>query len=132
MFKKTSPKLSLQFIMLQKYSDKLTANVTGFLKRYLIVRCRINFVLTRFSQECSYFLKPSLWRSLYHISIDLQTCFYVIEICESLIDYVSYCAVESEWVWFLWIGIWKQLRPVFMLKKDSISGIFLHVLRIFT
>ena len=41
----------------------------------------------------------------------------MIEIWKYLIDYVSYRAIESEWIWFSWIGIRKQLRPVTMLKK---------------
>ena len=43
-FKKAFSKLSVQFIMSQKYSD-ITANVARFTKRLWLV----NFVLTRFS-----------------------------------------------------------------------------------
>ena len=49
-------------------------------------------------------------------------------------NYISYCAIKSEWIWLLWIGIlkiffqksiWKQLRPVTMLKKRLLLRCFL-------
>ena len=44
LFKRTFSNLSLQFIMLQKHSDKLYSKCYNIFKAYLIMRCRVNFV----------------------------------------------------------------------------------------
>ena len=81
--------------------------------------------------ECSYFFKLSLWcRSLsqiklsFHLQKKSKTCLYVIERCKYLIDYVSYCAIETMNMFMDRCSenifqefIWEHLRPVTMLKK---------------
>ena len=118
-FKKAFWKLSLQFIMSQKYLDKLYSKCCKIFKAYLTSK------LCSYPFECSYFLKLSLWcRSLSNkSSIDLQkkinkTCLYVIVIC------VSHCAIELDWIWFLWIGIWNLCY----VKKETLFQTFSHKL----
>ena len=98
----------LPLCIVEALQSKLCANLTHFC--YLATKLLLWFSWMFLLLKTKFMLiNFFLWcRSLSHInsSIDLQkkskTCFYVIASV-----YVSCCAIEWEWIWFLWIGVLK-------------------------
>ena len=75
------------------------------------------------------------YKSLYWFTEKIKDLF----LCDT--DYVSYCAIESEWIRSLWAGVCKiffknlfedTLDLELCWKRDSTLGAFLPVLWIFT
>ena len=116
LFKKVFSKLSLQFIMSQKYVDKLYSKCCKIFKGCLTCRklcfdSSAKLLLLILLSAVTYIFITQI---VYWFTKSIKACLYVIEIR------VSYCATELEWIWFLWIGIWN----LYYVKTETLSQVF--------
>ena len=116
LFKKVFSKLSLQFIMSQKYVDKLYSKCCKIFKvcltcRKLCFDSSAKLLLLILLSAVTYIFITQI---VYWFTKSIKACLYVIEIR------VSYCATELEWIWFLWIGIWN----LYYVKTETLSQVF--------
>ena len=148
MFKKTFWKLSLQFIMLQKYSDTLYSKCCKIFKAYLtIMYCWVNYnvILIILANKLQHYYFWFSWTILFLkikfvmlVFITYKPVYWFTEenqrlfLCDRDMQVNHFNRLHQ--LLHNWIRMNTMFinRCISMLKKDSISGVFLQVLWIFT